>query len=175
MDLIDLFEQATAWTGSKIPVAASQLESPTPCDQWDVRSVLDHTIESQRYFGATARGEEASPPGPTPPSFIGDDPVASYEAVRQETLRAYREPGVVEKTGPLLGIASADQLVHGWDLARATGQDATMPEDLAAAALAIIDGQLTDQRRKNAFKPAIAVPDDAPIQDKLLGYTGRQP
>lgn len=50
-----------------------------------------------------------------------------------------------------------------------------MPDDLARAALAMIDGQLTDERRGDTFKPAVEVPDDATAHDKLLAYTGRQP
>jgi uncharacterized protein (TIGR03086 family) len=175
MDLLDLFERGTDWTASKIPGAANKLDAKTQCDEWDVRTLLNHVIDTQQYFAATARGEEAALPKPTPPALIGDDPVAAYEQIRQETLRAYREPGVIEKTGPSLGIAFVDQLIHGADLAKATGQDAKMPEDLAQAAFAMIDGRLTDDQRGNGFKPAVTVPDDAPIQDKLLAYTGRQP
>jgi uncharacterized protein (TIGR03086 family) len=175
MDLLDLFERGTDWTTSKIPVASKQLGAATPCTEWDVRTLLDHMIDAQRYFAATARGEEASLPSPSPPALIGDDPVAAYREIRQETLRAHREPGVLEKTGPRLGIAFVDQLVHGWDLATATGQDATMPDDLAGAAFAMIDGQLTDDRRAPGFRPATPVPGDAGVQDKLIAYTGRQP
>jgi uncharacterized protein (TIGR03086 family) len=175
MDLLDLFERGTEWTGSKIPGAAKQLGTRTPCEEWDVRALLNHLIDSQQYFAATARGEEASLPNPSPPALVGDDPVSAYEAIRAETLRAYREPGVVEKTGPSLGIAFVDQLVHGWDLAAATGQDGTMPDDLASAAFTMIDGRLTDDRRGAAFQQAVDVPDDATAQDKLLAYTGRKP
>jgi uncharacterized protein (TIGR03086 family) len=175
MDLLDLFERGTDWTASKIPAAAGKLDDGTPCEQWNVRNLLDHMVDSQQYFAATARGEEASLPNPNPPASIGDDPVAAYAEIRDETLRAHREPGVLEKTGPGLGIAFVDQLVHGWDLARATGQDATMPEDLAEAAFAMIDGKLTDENREPGFKPVVAVPEDASAQDKLLAYTGRQP
>ena len=175
MDLLELFERGTDWTASKIPGAVDKLAEGTPCEEWDVRSLLDHVIESQEYFAATARGEEASLPSPSPPARIGDDPVAAYARIRDDTIRAYSGPGAVEKTGPLLGIAFVDQLVHGWDLAQATGQDATMPEDLAGAAFAMIDGRLTDDNRGPGFKPAVAVPDDASAQDKLLAYTGRTP
>ena len=75
----------------------------------------------------------------------------------------------------MLGIAFCDQLIHGWDLATATGQDATMPDDLAEAAFATLDGRLTDDQRRSAFKAAVEVPDDASAQDKLLAYTGRRP
>jgi uncharacterized protein (TIGR03086 family) len=175
MDLLDLFERGSAWAASKVAAASSELDRPTSCDKWDVRAVLNHMLDSQRYFAASARGEEATLPNPTPPSLIGDDPAAAYEAMCQETLDAHRQPGVLEKTGPSLGIAFVDQLVHGWDLAKATGQDATMPEDLAQAAFAMIDGRLTDERRGDAFKQAGAVDDDASPQDRLLAYTGRTP
>jgi uncharacterized protein (TIGR03086 family) len=174
MDVLDQFDRSTQWTASKIPAAASKLDDETPCEQWDVRTLLDHMIDTQNFFAARARGEDPSLPDPAPPSLIGDDPAATYEQTRQETLRAHREPGALEKAGPLLGIAFCDQLIHGWDLATATGQDATMPDDLARAALAMLDGQLTDDRRGNAFKPAVDVPDSASPQDKLLAYTGRK-
>jgi uncharacterized protein (TIGR03086 family) len=175
VDLLDQFDRSTQWTASKIPAATDQLDGATPCDQWDVRELLDHMIDTQNFFAARARGEEPAFPGKTPPSLIGDDPVAAYDKARQEAVRAHQEPGALEKAGPLLGIALCDQLVHGWDLATATGQDATMPDDLAAAAFAVLDGQLTDERRGSAFKAAVAVPDNASLQDRLLAYTGRQP
>jgi len=175
VDLVDQFERSTQWCGSKIPAATSKLDDKTPCDQWDVRMLLDHMIDTQNFFAARARGEEPAFPGATPPSLIGADPAAAYEQAREETLRAHREPGALERTGPLLGIAFCDQLIHGWDLATATGQDATMPEDLAEAAFAMLEGRLTDDQRGSAFKPAVDVADDAGVQDKLLAYTGRHP
>jgi uncharacterized protein (TIGR03086 family) len=175
MDLIDLFDRGTAWTATKVAGATEQLDGKTPCDKWDVRAVLNHLIDSQQYFAATARGEDGKMPDPTPPSLIGDDPVRTYEETTRETLRAHREPGVLEKTGPSLGIGFVDQLVHGWDLAKATGQDDTIPDDLATAAFSMIDGQLTDDRRGEAFGKAGTPRADASSQEKLLAYTGRTP
>lgn len=74
-----------------------------------------------------------------------------------------------------MGIAFADQLLHGWDLARATGQDAAMPAGLADAAYEMIHGRFTEEQRKGVFKPEMAVPADASSQDRLLAYTGRDP
>ena len=133
-------------------------------------------IDTQNFFAARARGEEPSFPGPTPPSLIGDDPVATLRAdPAGDAARPPRARSVLDKAGPLLGIAFCDQLIHGWDLATATGQDATMPDDLAEAAFAMLDGRLTDDQRGSAFKAAVDVPDDASAQEKLLAYTGRQP
>jgi uncharacterized protein (TIGR03086 family) len=175
MDLLGLFERASEWTASKVEGAADQLDASTGCEDWDARTLIDHLVETQRYFTATAKGEDASLPGAMPSPSVGDDPVGVYRAARDETLAAYRAPGVIERTGPSLGIAFADQLVHGWDLAKATGQDATMPDDLAEAAWSMLDGRLTDERRGNAFKPAVDAPDGASTQERLLAYTGRRP
>ena len=70
-------------------------------------------------------------------------------------LRTFGEDGVIEKTGPSLGIAFSDQLLHGWDLAKATGQDATMPDGLPEAAYEMIHGRFTDEQRKGVFKPEV--------------------
>ncbi len=73
---------------------------------------------------------------------------------------------MIERTGPSLGIDFSDTLLHGWDVAKATGQDTTMPEGLAAAAYEIIHGAFTDDQRKGVFKPEVEVGDDASPQDR---------
>jgi uncharacterized protein (TIGR03086 family) len=175
MDLLDLFERGTAWTASKIPAAEGKLDDSTPCHEWTVRDLINHMLHAHQLFTGATRGEPVAPPPGMPPDLLGDDPVAQYEQARQTTILAYQDPAVIEKTGPMLGIAFIDQLIHGWDLARATGQDATMPEDLARAAFQMFDGRLADEQRGTFFQPAVPVPDDARPQDKLLGYGGRQP
>jgi uncharacterized protein (TIGR03086 family) len=174
-DLLDLYGRASTWTASKVVGAAEKLDAPTPCEDWDVATLMNHMLDTQRYFVGAARGEDASPPSPNPPELLGDDPVADFDAARAEMVRAYRAPGVIERTGPSLGIAFSDQLLHGWDLARATAQDATMPEGLPEAAFDMIHGRFTDDQRKGVFKPEVKVAPNASAQDKLLAYTGRDP
>ena len=175
LDLMDLYGRASAWTTAMVPQAANQLDAPTPCEEWDVRTLLNHMIDTQHYFRDSALGEEASMPSPTPPELIGDDPVGRFEAACQEVQHAFGQDGVIEKTGPALGIASSDMLLHGWDLAQATGQDSTMPEGAPEAAYQTIHGRFTDEQRKGMFGPELEVDADASAQDKLLAYTGRDP
>jgi uncharacterized protein (TIGR03086 family) len=175
MDMLDLFERGTHWSAGKIPGAVAKLGDSTPCDEWNVRTLLNHMIDTHHYFTGVARGESPALPASPPPDVLADDPVAHYEEARQATLKAFSEPGVVEKTGPSLGIAFVDQLVHGWDLATATGQDATIPDDLAQAAFQMIEGRMPPDRRGDAFKPEVPMPADASAQEKLLGYGGRAP
>jgi len=174
-DLLDFYGRASEWTVAKVAGASTRLDAATPNDDWDVRTLLNHMLDTQNYFLGAARGGDASPPSPTPPPLLGDDPVADFERGRSEMLRAYGEPGVIEKTGPSLGIAFSDQLLHGWDLAKATAQDATMPAGLPEAAYEIIHGRFTDDQRKGVFKPEIDVDPEASPQDRLLAYTGRDP
>ena len=174
-DLLLLYRRASEWTGEKVAGAVNNLDARTPCDDWDVRALLNHMLDTQRYFAGSARGEDVSPPSANPPALISDDPRDDFEQARQDVLGVFAVPGVIEKTGPSLGIAFSDQLLHGWDLARATNQDTTMPDGAAEAAYNMIHGRFTDEQRNGVFKPAIDVPDDASPQEKLLAYTGRSP
>ena len=174
-DLLDLYDRASTWTASKVAGAADKLDAPTPCDDWNVKTLMNHMLDTQRYFLGSARGADTPPPSPNPPELIGDDPAADFDATCAEVLSAYRAPGVIEKTGPSLGIAFSDQLLHAWDLAKASAQDTTMPEGLPEAAFEMIHGRFTEDQRKGVFKPEVDVPPDASAQDKLLAYTGRKP
>src|ERR1700730_6321729 len=147
LDLLDLYGRASAWTSTKVAGAASQLDAPSSCDGWSVRTLMSHMLETQRYFVGAARGESVSPPSPTPLDLVSDDPSIDFAQARAETLRAFEEPGVIERTGPALGIAFSDQLLHGWDLATSTAQETTMPEGLPEAAYAIIHGRFTAHQR----------------------------
>jgi uncharacterized protein (TIGR03086 family) len=175
MDLLDLYDRGTTWTKEKIAGAKAQLDVASPCEKWKVRDVVNHLLHGHEIFQGAARGAPAAPPPGMPPELVGDDPVEQYEQGRQATMAAFKEPGALEKAGPTFGIAFVDSLVHGWDIAKGTGQDTTMPDDLAQAAFQMIDGRLPPGGSGEFFKPAVEVADDANAQDKLLALTGREP
>jgi uncharacterized protein (TIGR03086 family) len=79
-------------------------------------------------------------------------------------------PGAV-----LGGFTTLDIAVHGWDLARATGQPSPLDDDLAETVLAFAHQTLTADTRAPRIGPEIAVPADASAGDRLVGYLGRQP
>ena len=175
MDLLELYGRASEWALDKVAGTEGKLDGATPCEEWTVRELLNHMLATQQYFVGAAQGKDVSPPGPNPPELLGDDPLADFARARSETLSVYGEEGVVDRTGPALGIAFSDQLLHGWDVATATGQDASMPEDLAVAAYEMIHGRFTDEQRKGVFGPELPAPADASPQQKLLAYSGRNP
>jgi uncharacterized protein (TIGR03086 family) len=174
-DLLDEYRSASDWALAKVVGANDQLDAPTPCDGWNVRTLLNHMLETQQYFVRSARGEEASISPEPPAGLIGDDAASAYERGRDAIIQTFSEDGVIERTGPSLGIAFSDTLLHGWDVARATGQDTTMPDGLASAAYGMVHGAFTEDQRHGVFEPEIAVADDASPQEKLLAYTGRDP
>ena len=188
MDVLDLFERGTEWTQTKIAGAADQLDAATPCPDWTVRRVIDHLLAGFEMFAGATEGGEVAPPTQPPPALVHEaDPALQYEHDRKKVALLYSEPGALEQMlnggggrqmpgAQVLGIAFCDNLVHGWDIAKGTGQDTTMPEDLANAAFAFLDGNIPDERRNSGlFGPAVAVAADARAQDKLIGYTGRDP
>ena len=174
-DLLLLYRRASEWTGERVVARQTISTLAHHATSGTCAPLLNHMLDTQRYFVGSAHGEDVSLPSPNPPALISDDPRVDFEQSRHDMLDVFGKPGVIDKTGPSLGIAFGDQLLHGWDLARATHQDATMPEGLAEAAYGMIHGRFTDEQRKGLFKPAIDVPDDASPQEKLLAYTGRPP
>lgn len=174
-ETLDRYRRASDWTVEKVEGAVDQLDQPTVNEGWDVRRLLNHMLQTQQYFVQSARGEDATPPMGEPPDVVGDDPVATFRKAGDETIATFSAEGVIEKTGPALGIAFSDLLLHGWDLARSTGQDTTMPDGLAQQAYDTVYGRFTEDQRKGVFKPEIPVGPDASPQEKLLAYTGRDP
>jgi uncharacterized protein (TIGR03086 family) len=175
LDMLELYGRASEWANERVAGAVTHLDARTSCDAWDVRTLMNHMLDTQRYFLGNARGEDGSLPAPVPPQLLSDNPVNDFNRSRTEMLATFGERGVIEKTGLSLGIAFSDQLLHGWDLAKATGQDTAMPAGLAEAAYETIHGLFTDDQRKGVFKPEIAVAADASSQERLLAYTGREP
>jgi uncharacterized protein (TIGR03086 family) len=171
---MQLYRRTSAWTADLVD-GATDLQASTPCDEWCVRDLLNHILDTQRYFLGAACGEDASPPSPNPPTLLSDNPRADFERMQSDVIDAFSQEGVIDKTGPSFSIAFCDQLLHGCDLARATGQNDEMPEGLAQAAYDILRKLLTPEQRGGGFKPELPVGDDATAQQRLLAFTGRQP
>ena len=61
LDLLDLYRRASEWTSNKVAGAVSKLDAPTSCDGWNVRTLMSHMLETQKYFVGAARGEDVAP------------------------------------------------------------------------------------------------------------------
>lgn len=183
---VEMFDRAVKTThGVVAGISKDQLDSGTPCPEWDVRELLNHLIGS---FQAVASGAAGEVLDPMATDYTADDHVAAYEAATARARDALSAPGALEKTFAmpwgdtpgqmLLGLMIADTVVHGWDLARATGQEIAIDDDVAEAVHGMTTGMMEPHGkfpRGTSFGPPVDVPDDAPIQDKMLAYMGRQP
>ena len=173
-------------------VQSEQLGGPTPCSEWNVSDLIMHCIGGQQYAAGMLTGK------PTGIEFGGIDTLEPVEADVDVMAAEYQRSisGVLAAavnatfmartiTLPIGEISGAefvftefmDQLVHGWDLAVATGQDATLDPVLAAAAYTLFQpgGLYGPDSALGSIATAIMVPETASSQDKLLAAVGRQP
>ncbi|MEN3272533.1 MAG: hypothetical protein V7636_1294 [Actinomycetota bacterium] len=166
----DAFERLIAGT------PPDRWDSPSPCADWTASGVVEHVVSFTGYMlGEHARIGDA-------PAFADfASPLDAFRATRRVMERVLDDPDAPNDTVVQLQWGPGFDLpVHCWDLAMATGQDATMaPEDVDAYwGTGDPDGfeqAFGWQRDKGWYAQAVSVPDDAPIQDRLLGRLGRDP
>lgn len=164
-----------------------QLASPTPCDGWQVRDLINHIVSATRFFadlaehGSSAAGQEW-------PTYSDGDFAAAFGEQADRLVAAFSVPGAMDRvmalpTGPAPGsrciqVATGEIFIHGWDLARAIGQAAPCDEGVAEALLASDwIGMCADVRDSDpsVFSPEVSVPRTATAVDRLAGFLGRDP
>ncbi len=171
-------------------VRSDQWSAPTPCPDWDAHALVNHVVFGNRTFAGILRGQ-APPPQDQIRTLrdvdqLGDDPVGAWRRSADGLVDALQAPGVLALTfrsplGELPGAGIAqlritETLVHGWDLARATGQRPPFDDALAQSALDFTLRQLPPgaSRRSFAFGPERAAPEGAPAIDRLAAHLGRE-
>lgn len=126
-------------------VDPAQLDRLSWCGVWTVRRLLNHMTYENLALAALAEGAAAMPTPDDTTDYLGGDHVAAFRASARRVLAALSAPGVLDRTyGPqqapgafIVQMLINEQLTHGWDLARATGQSTDIaPEIAAVAALA---------------------------------------
>ena len=182
---------ALAATGGLVdPLDGDEWQLPTPCSDWTVRQLVGHVVGGNRLVTRALRGEPVPPLEQLgrrdPADQLGDDPSAAWQHSADDLLAAFAAPGVLERThtvpagtlpGPaIVHLRVVETLVHGWDLAVATGRQLAVPDELAAAELAFsrdLLGRLPAGR--TPFAPSRPVDDGAPALDRLAALLGRSP
>jgi uncharacterized protein (TIGR03086 family) len=190
MEILAAFEGAVASTAENVKrVRADQFGVPTPCREWDVRALLNHIIGTLWLGEALLRDRPpryAMAPGGLPAADLaGDDPAAGYAeasaaalaaAATGDTLTRMHTTPLGDMPGPgLAGWTTLDILVHGWDLAKATGQAAELDDTVAAHVLAFAKQAITPDLRAPRLGPAVPVPAGSPLTSRLVAFLGRRP
>jgi uncharacterized protein (TIGR03086 family) len=187
----DLAPAADRLAGLVQGVDDDQLGGPTPCPDYTLGDLLDHVGGFAMAFAAAARKETL------PDSAAG----SSADATRLEegwrerittdlrTLAAtWDEPeawtgmtaaGGLELPGEVAGLVALDELVlHGWDVARASGQAFDVDQPALEAVHGFVSqfsGPGQEDSRAGLFGPVVPVSDDAPLLDRVVGLAGRDP
>ena len=177
-------EQAIATTrGVLARVSKEQLSGETPCAQWKVSDLINHIVGGQYFFEAGAKGK---PPAGSETDFSAGDFVAAFDESAKQCVAAFRADGVMEKTltlpfGQMPGsafcaIAATDTFTHGWDLAKATGQNTDLAPELAGQLLTGAKAFISPGFRSpegNPFGPECQAPAGASTADELAAFLGR--
>jgi len=177
MDPLAQFAQLGPVLGGAVAgIRPDQLDDATPCAGFTVRGVLEHMIGGGTAFAAAYRGE-------TPPEPDFSDPIGGCLAMLGPLADAITAPGALDRTiqapfGEVDGDTFArfvvlDGLVHGWDMATATGQPYEPPDELVAAVQAFADQAIDPLRNGETFGPAVEPAADATPIQRLAAYTGR--
>ena len=167
-------------------VRPAQFGDPTPCPEWDVRTLLNHLIlwtsysAERRAHGESVSEELMAKDFAAEPGFA-----AAYRAQLDRALAAWADPAAWERDLNVMGtptpaadVASlllAEIVLHAWDLAAATGQSYTVGDKAAEAALTAVAANAELFRQYKGFAEPVPVAADAPVLDRVLALSGRDP
>lgn len=180
--LPDVHRDALTATGRIVAaIKPDQLHASTPCDDYDVDGLLQHLIGGNFWVAPLVDGKTIEQVGNTLERAFDRD---EYQASADEADAAFSSPGAMERPvavsyGPVpaevyAGHRFIDVLIHGWDLAKATGQDTALDPELVEACWTVISPQMELLKGSGMFGSEVAVPDDADGQTKLLAVLGRR-
>ncbi|MEU9784425.1 TIGR03086 family metal-binding protein [Streptomyces phaeochromogenes] len=186
--ILDLGPQALIVARLAEEVGEEQLDAVTPCPEYAVRHLLGHLAGLSTAFRDAGRKDLGATTDTDPTSRLPDVTPgwrAELPKVLGELAEAWRDPaawtgetraGGVDLPGEIAGIVAADELVvHGWDLARATGQSYAPDAAALNAAYQMLAPSVDDPSRGTIFGPVVPVPEGAPLLDRVIGLSGRDP
>lgn len=165
-------------------IGPEQWTATTACEEMDVLGVVRHLVGGLDQFAVVGAGGELDMTAEAVFEATLAEP--EYERAASGFMEIWSAPGVAERSyampwgdSPglmLIGFMLIESVTHGWDLARATNQQRSYPDEIVAATLAI--ARAADDpsiRVPGMFGPIVAVPETAPLIDQLAGFLGRHP
>ena len=172
------------WAARVEAVGPDQWSLPTPCEDWDVRALVNHVVGEDLWTGPLMQGSTMEEVGDRfDGDLLGDDPhSAAREAASgatsavAETLPTYGKVHLSygdEDMGEYVAQLTADHLIHGWDLAVATGGTSELDDDLVEAVAEWFAEREEMYRSAGAIGERVEAADDA--QSQLLARFGRDP
>jgi uncharacterized protein (TIGR03086 family) len=173
------YQTAARGFSSVLAQSAGKLDRPSPCEGWTAKDIVDHVMGGAPYY-AVAWG------GTVPELPEGTDLATRFDAESAALAEVCARPGVLDQMTPsplgdgeiprrvMLGIFTTDTLIHTWDLAKAIGVEVELDPELLRRSWEGVVPMESVLRTPGIFGPVVDVPDDAPFQDRALGFFGRQ-
>ena len=166
-------------------VKEDQWHDSTPCTEWDVHALVNHVVNEARWVAPLLAGKTIADVGDSlEGDLLGDHPLASWEAARDEQLAAVEKLGSLDQevhvswgeipASDYLTQVLMDHLIHGWDLARAIGADERLDPKLVEFCLERVRPMEEMIRGSDMFGDKVEVPEGAGSQAELLGLLGRK-
>ena len=158
---------------------------PTPCSEWNTRELINHMIGALTMFRDVAVDGKADT-SLFARDLIGDDALASFNAVADQTVAAWSEPGKVDGMANLpfaempaqfaLQFPAMDMVVHAWDISTATGKPVAWNPELVADTLAFCESTFSNPDfRGHDFAAPVPAPEGADDLTRLVSFLGRTP
>jgi uncharacterized protein (TIGR03086 family) len=188
--MLDLEPATRMLTGLVEGVRDDQLNAPTPCVKSSLGDLLDHVDGLSLAFtaagtktplpgGSRAPSADRSRLGAEWRSRISQRLAALADAWRDDAAwTGMTQAGGLDLPGEVAGVIALDEVVvHGWDIAVASGQSFSCEPELLEAVYGFVQPTAAQnpEGTPGLFGPPVAVPDDAPLLDRLVGLTGRDP
>ena len=152
-ELAQLHRQALTFTRKVIAgIKSDQWHLSTPCTEWDVRELANHVIAGNWWAAELANGATIASVGDRlDGDVLGTDPLGAYDSSAAVAAEVFERAGAMSAPcavsyGPVPGSMYCghrfiDVFVHGWDLAKATGQSTDLDPVLVAACLEVVRPQ----------------------------------
>ncbi|WP_433246259.1 TIGR03086 family metal-binding protein [Streptosporangium sp. CA-135522] len=181
--VIDQIDRALDMTAAIVRnLTDDRLRTPTPCQGWDVHAELNHLVGGMRIFAAELGGTDAG--ADHEDDWLGTGPQDAFAAAADLDRAAWHRAGALQTTvhlgfgavpGPVAALIHLTEvLVHGVDLAIATGQETLVDERVCEELLTIMRAMdFGAFRRPGMFGPEVGTPADAPAHWRLLAFLGR--
>jgi uncharacterized protein (TIGR03086 family) len=166
-------------------IKPEQLDAPTPCASFTVTSVLEHMIGGVKAFAPGFRGDTGGAAGAGGEAPGADAPLPqTWHHAMTELTDAMHTTGAQERTmatplgevpgGVFARYVAFDGLIHGWDLAVATGQSYEPRPELVAEVGAFARGLLKPEMRDgDMFAAETEAPAGASPLEQLVAFSGR--
>lgn len=186
VDLPEAHAQALDATRQKVAgVGEGQWADGSVCDGWTVRELVNHIVTGNYWAEELASGKTIEEVGDRlDGDVLGDNPATAYDDSAARAAATFRAPGAMEAPcavsyGPVPGSVYCghrflDVLVHGWDIAKSTGQGTALDPALVEALWAVLEPQLGMLEGSGMFGTTVDVPADADRQTQLLAVLGRE-